>query len=468
MSKKPKNSDEICPKCGKEPCTCEQEREEPGEIEDGCTKTKVDEECDKCGQKDGCKKRKGMMDGCGSKVKKMDSARVDRIDFYGPINDKEREAWGYTKKFTKTDEGFLKGKAVLTNIGVFQYLQPNGTIRREARLPEEVFNSDSLASLAMKPVTNGHPKEKVTPENASKLKVGSVGSRVDSDGYYVYGDVIITDAAAIQAVESGEARGMSLGYSCDMEETPGNFLGVPYDAIQRNIRYNHDAIVKVPRAGDAAYIRMDSGDEVPVGNLIPSPITPEAPATKADGTTPQLRTGGETMSKKIRLDGAVEHEVPEAVALHIDAQDAKIKVLESDKSTLQARADSALEALEAEKKARADDAAGFQTRVDAAVQSRIALVALANKYEVKADGTDEEIRKALTLKAFPNAKLDGMDAKYLEARFDCAVESLEAGAKAREDGASNAQKQSISDVPPTTERTDSVGWDNAYQHGGVK
>jgi hypothetical protein len=61
-----------------------------------------------------------------------------------------------------------------------------------------------------------------------------------------------------------------------------------------------------------------------------------------------------------------------------------------------------------------------------------------------------------------------MDAKYLEARFDCAVESLDAGAKLKEDGAANSQKQSISDTPVTQDRGDSVGWDNAYQHGGVK
>ena len=54
--------------------------------------------------------------------------------------------------------------------------------------------------------------------------------------------------------------------------------------------------------------------------------------------------------KKIRLDGAVEHDVPEAVALHIDSLDAKVKALDSEKSILQGKLDSATEALEAEKK----------------------------------------------------------------------------------------------------------------------
>lgn len=431
MAKASKNSDDICPKCGKVPCACESEK--PGEMEGGCNKTK----------------------------------RVDRADYWGPVNDKQREEYGYIKKFVKNDSGALVGRAPVTNIGVFQYRQPDGSIRREARLPEEVFHPDSLASLSMAPVTLQHPKEKVTADNASKLSVGSLGDRTDSDAYHVFAPLVVRSADAVAAVESGEARGLSCGYSCDMEETPGNYLGVPYDAIQRNIRYNHVALVGTPRAGDAAFIRMDSGDEVPVGNLIPSPTAPEAPVNKTDGTTPQLRTGGETM-RKIRLDGAVEHEVPEPVALHIDALDAKVKALESEKSTLQAKADSASEALEAEKKARADEAAGFQTRVDAAVQSRISLVALATKYEVKADGTDEEIRKAITLKAFPSAKLDGQDAGYLKARFDCACESLDDAAKLKEDGSSNSQKKTVADLPPATDRTDAADWEDAYLRGGVK
>jgi hypothetical protein len=170
-------------------------------------------------------------------------------------------------------------------------------------------------------------------------------------------------------------------------KVPGVWGGIPYDEIQTNIVGNHVALVDVPRGGDALHLRFDSLDP-DTGVRLP-PITPEAPVTKADGTTPQLRTGGAPM-RKIRLDGAVEHEVPEAVALHIDSLETKVKALESDKSTLKAKADSASEALEAEKKARADEAAGFQARVDSAVQSRIALVALATKHEVKDDDDEDE------------------------------------------------------------------------------
>ena len=81
MAKVSKKPDGLCPECGKDPCVCP----DPMENEDGCTKTKVDEECDKCGQKDGCQKRKGMVDGCGAKgpkVKTDGAYRVDRIDYW--------------------------------------------------------------------------------------------------------------------------------------------------------------------------------------------------------------------------------------------------------------------------------------------------------------------------------------------------------------------------------------------------
>jgi len=405
-------------------------------------------------------------DGCGyTKSKKMDS--VDRIDYWGPLTAEDRDSFGYTKKFTKTDEGFLTGKAIITSIGVFQYRQPNGSIRREARLPEEVFNPDSLASLSMKPVTLGHPKEKVTPENSAKLKVGSLGERIDTDGQYVYAPVSIMDAAAIAAVESGDARGMSCGYTCDMDETPGVYLGMPYDAVQRKIRYNHDALVSVPRAGDAAFIRMDSGEDLILSE--PKPTIPEAPATKTDGTTPKtLRTGGDTM-RKIRLDGAVEHEVPEAVAAHIEKLDGDLGAKAKEASELKAKLDSANEALTAEKKARADEAEGFQAKVDGAIASRLQLVELATGFgvEVKADSKDEDIRRDIILKASPTAKLDGQDAAYIQARFDTAVESLTEAKTKADAQAPNAQKAAAADGTPKTHADGDyrAGWANAHKRG---
>ena len=130
---------------------------------------------------------------------------------------------------------------------------------------------------------------------------------------------------------------------------------------------------------------------------------------------------------KIKLDGAQEHEVPEAVKVHLDSLDAKVASLEAEKSKLQAKADSAseeLKSVKADAKAKED---GFQAKVDAAVSSRVELVATATKHGVKADGSDAEIKGALIAKAFPTAKLDGKDEAYMAARLDAALELLESG-----------------------------------------
>jgi hypothetical protein len=95
-----------------------------------------------------------------------------------------------TTPFSRTTEGFLSGRAIVTNIGVFTYRDADGNVSRELRLPEEVFHPDSLASMKLKPVTNDHPAEKVTPANSKELAVGSLGSNPSSttqertwDGY---------------------------------------------------------------------------------------------------------------------------------------------------------------------------------------------------------------------------------------------------------------------------------------------
>ena len=62
-----------------------------------------------------------------------------------------------TTAFTKTPEGFLTGRAIVTNVGVFTYRNKDGGITRELRPPEEVFAVDSLNSLKLKPVVNNHP-----------------------------------------------------------------------------------------------------------------------------------------------------------------------------------------------------------------------------------------------------------------------------------------------------------------------
>ena len=158
-----------------------------------------------------------------------------------------------TTPFEATVEGFLKGRAIVTSIGVFTYKRKDGTVQRELRLPEEVFSEKTLSSMKLKPVTLNHPTELVTSGNADKLQVGSLGDNPSwtkewldrswediTDGINCAIDMIITHKDAVDAVLNGK-QALSMGYTCDLEAAqPGaTWCGIEYDFIQRNIRYNH-------------------------------------------------------------------------------------------------------------------------------------------------------------------------------------------------------------------------------------
>ena len=345
-----------------------------------------------------------------------------------------------TTPFERTTEGFLKGRAIVTCCGVFTYKRADGTLQRELRLPEEVFAPATLESLKLKPVTLNHPTELVTPENADMLQVGSLGDNPSStnqeyngygeptdlkkltDGLNVAVDMIITKKDAIDAVINGK-QGLSMGYTCDIEmaEPGSTWCGVEYDYIQRNIKYNHCAIVDAGRAGDNAKIelRVDSADAVLEDKLV-------------------TKDGGTKMLKKINLDG-IDYEAEESVikALNTEkkrADDAvaelskfkedsakELSVMTAERDTQKERADKAEEDL-AKAKAEALDS----TKLDEAVNARIELYKNAEKagVEVKNDMKDADIKKAVIAKVFPKANLDGKDSVYIDARYDATVEML--------------------------------------------
>lgn len=82
-----------------------------------------------------------------------------------------------------------------------------------------------------------------------------------SEGYRsgedVRAEVIIHDTDKMKAAG---LKALSLGYNLDLEETPGMWNGQHYDAIQRNIRINHLALVADARAGERARLNIDSRD----------------------------------------------------------------------------------------------------------------------------------------------------------------------------------------------------------------
>lgn len=326
---------------------------------------------------------------------------------------------------SKTPAGFLRGDARVTRVGVFTYRNADGSTRRELRHPDEVFKAASLASLALAPITLGHPTEAVTSSNARKYAIGAVGDQVRSDGRFVTAPFAIHDDAAIGSIESGRTRELSCGYNCDLDWTPGAFEGEQYDAVQRDIVYNHLAVLAQGRAGSE--VRIDGTDAVRVdlddarhdaGNT----IRHDAHDTR-EGTNMKIKING--------VDYEVADQVAQAFNAHSDALTAKLAIEAKRADEAQAKIDAATARADAadakvktlqEENAPAKVQAKIKARVDLVTRAQTVLGAATNLDEK----TDDEIKRAVIVKVTPSAKLDDKSADYIAARFDHAMEAFDA------------------------------------------
>lgn len=291
---------------------------------------------------------------------------------------------------TRTAEGFVQDTAVLTRTGIFEYRQPNGSIRREYRPPDEVFHVDSLASYKGKPITIGHPGL-VTSKNAKHHTCGACLGEGRADGNDVLGDLMIYDTSAIDA----GAKELSNGYTLDLDETPGEINGERYDAVQRNIRVNHIALVPRGRAGNAR-LNLDAAD---------------ADTTEEDTTMTMV---------KVRLDSGISYDAAPEVEQAFKQATADLITARTDADKERARADAA----EAKLKDAEKDAEKIRQDAATAAKARLKLEDTATKVgaEFKQDATDTEIRTAVIKKVRGDSfDLQGKSEGYIEAAFDLAV-----------------------------------------------
>jgi hypothetical protein len=91
-----------------------------------------------------------------------------------------------------------------------------------------------------------HPDSADAPEKLTR--VGAVGKAV-WNAPYVDAPLTVWDGEAIDAIEDGSFRELSCAYRYEPDFTPGQYEGVEYDFIMRNIRGNHVALVEEGRAG---------------------------------------------------------------------------------------------------------------------------------------------------------------------------------------------------------------------------
>lgn len=364
-----------------------------------------------------------------------------------------------------TPEGYLIDNPILTRVGIFEYHNADGSVRRELRLPEEVFAAESLASYKGKPVILTHEAGLVDVENVQQEHIGTILSEGIQDGDNVRAQIVIHDA---ESLDYG-LRELSLGYTQTPDETPGVWNGQPYDAIQRNIQINHLALVEKARAGEQACLNIDGEEQG--GNQMSKArkdgLTPEEIArlveeykqrqaqrmentnpTADEGTNPDEQTTDEdeadpvkeVKDRRDRRDASGDCETMDEASGVIAQQDEDIQKLLDFISQLQAKIDFDEASAEEEAKtdnegetaeANADEEEPQENplnmdSIDAYVNQKIELIRLGDKLNL--DGIETmkpmDAKKAIIKKVHPNIRLDGKDTAYINAMFDIAKESV--------------------------------------------
>ena len=299
-------------------------------------------------------------------------------------------------KMHATKEGYLRGKATVTRVGVFDY-----GLTKELRHPDEVFKTDSLKTLKMIPVTNDHPDDMVNPSNASKYQVGYTGEHYDVISNAVIVTLTVTDKATIDQIKAGKHQ-VSMGYNCDILEEKGRFDEVDYTHKQKNIVYNHLAIVNRGRAGSDIRLRFDSAlvSKEEIKNIIL-----EEKNMSDEKNTEELQ---------LKLDAAIAQQTAkdkEIELLNDKLKQAQLKIDSLEKSNVKLNDDLTLE-----------KSKGADEIIAAMVVERVDLIASASEV-LELDGyrhhSDRDLRiAAINAKQKTDEDFKSADDAYIKGRFD--------------------------------------------------
>lgn len=378
----------------------------------------------------------------------------------------------------ETEEGYIKGRAIVTRCGVFMYKNADGSTRAELRHPDDVSVPESLESIKMIPVVDGHPTERlVNAENSKKLSVGYTGEVVENEYPYVIANMVITDKNTVAKIKQKQRNQLSLGYTVDLLPEEGIYEGQPYEFRQTNIKYNHLALVDEARAGPQARIALDGLDaenveinQIGVGNM----ATKRQRKIKIDNVEYMLDddVGGsidkmigeknDLLKQKDALEArieALENELDKTHAERDSLRDKDMHPPKEEHEPLEERPE--MDELGSNGKEVPEPSLSDQepplnmenhtvtepkgkhypkdlphvSKVDSAdvrqlVKNRVKLETLGNKYldkqtKARMDSlSDIDVKKKLILNFQPNAHLDGKSETYINARFDSVLESL--------------------------------------------
>jgi hypothetical protein len=334
--------------------------------------------------------------------------------------------------FKRDGNGYLQGQAIIAAVGVQNYRMKDGKTLRVLRHPDDVFDSESMATLGMLPLVIRHPKKNFDPATLQGKQVGSTGERIINDAYYLYAPITVTTAKAQKVIESGEMKELSVGYKAGLLMESGTWQNQEYDARQVNIRGNHLAIVKRARAGKAASFVLADGSDQEINAeecdlMLMDDI--DTSLSFADETTePNQQTGGVVLMKYQLKNG----QVVEADQAFIDSYTALLDqnvTLENDKTALEASVSDYKGKLAAAETQLQDSADAQPSHEDviAAANSLIAVRKTATDAGVDfKDEDDEQAIKVAVIKAvMPKADFKDDSESDVSSFFSASLEVLE-------------------------------------------
>ena len=400
-----------------------------------------------------------------------------------------------------TDEGYLVDHPIVTSVGIFVYHNPDGSERRELRLPEEVFAEKSLASYKGKPIIVTHDAGYVDTDNVKEESIGTILSEGYRDGDDVRAEIIIHDTDSLKKYKMRE---LSCGYNLRLDETQ------PYDAIQRDIEINHLALVDKARTGEQARLNIDGqghdcmkGEKLNMENTTKrtdGAPTPEELAAAVEAFKKRraersgaAADGGITAEPPAQTAGAAEGEQPDAVQQVKDRRDRRdsegdpadmpgamgviaqqdedidtllgvIDVLKAAGTTTDGaegdcggtQTDGDGEGAEGNADEGGDTAQDKKGRADSDNDFRELLYVVRVGDRLNMDGLEamsvKDAKKAVLGKLKPTLHLDGKSAAYVNAAFDMAVSEM----KERKDTNYQRSQMMHGDGKPPVKQTGSA------------
>ncbi len=323
--------------------------------------------------------------------------------------------------FHKTPEGYLTGRLCVTGAGVFRYLGDDRKFVGRLRSVDEVKKATD--SINCKPVTLRHPNTPVSLDNVDQYQVGMSANDASFDGLNNWVTVTVTNKDAVEAIEKGEVKAISMGYRCNVVDNAGVWQGSKHEQEQKDMVYNHIALVREGRAGDQ--VRFMVGDSAEAEDLFDFTLEEgkhEKKKGHEDGAEPSgkpvvvndgrnFHKQKEQSMKTIQLDG-VDYQADEKVIEALQAAQADASTKLEEIHTVLAANDE-LERQVADLQGQLDEAKGEidECLIDEAVNAKLAILDTARAAGIECNASDDvsELKRKVIEAAFDNIELDAIE-----------------------------------------------------------